>query len=129
MVTKMEVVGSDVQRTCSKSTASVVEAKLFCVGGFGDPSRRGLPATKPMLDRHRGYTRCSLLARVLRALGHEVRLLAPQFVKPYLKSQKNDANDAEAICEARAVRSNIGPAAKSTYMVTKSDVRACARCS
>jgi transposase len=39
-------------------------------------------------------------ARVLRGLGHEVRLLAPQFVKPYLKSQKNDANDAEAICEA-----------------------------
>lgn len=39
-------------------------------------------------------------ARVLRASGHEVRLLAPQFVKPYLKSQKNDANDAEAICEA-----------------------------
>jgi transposase len=39
-------------------------------------------------------------ARALRALGHEVRLLAPQFVKPNLKSQKNDANDAEAICEA-----------------------------
>jgi transposase len=39
-------------------------------------------------------------SRVLRALGHEVRLLAPQFVKPYLKSQKNDANNAEAICEA-----------------------------
>ncbi len=39
-------------------------------------------------------------ARILRALGHELRLVAPQFVKPYLKSQKNDANDAEAICEA-----------------------------
>lgn len=39
-------------------------------------------------------------ARVLRAFGHEVRLVGPQFVKPYLKSQKNDANDAEAICEA-----------------------------
>jgi transposase len=39
-------------------------------------------------------------ARVLRAFGHEVRLIAPQFVKPFLKSQKNDANDAEAICEA-----------------------------
>jgi transposase len=39
-------------------------------------------------------------ARELRALGHEVRLIAPQFVKPYVKSQKNDANDAEAICEA-----------------------------
>ena len=33
-------------------------------------------------------------------LGHTVRLIAPQFVKPYVKSNKNDANDAEAICEA-----------------------------
>lgn len=33
-------------------------------------------------------------------MGHEVKLIAPQFVKPYVKSQKNDANDAEAICEA-----------------------------
>lgn len=33
-------------------------------------------------------------------LGHTVKLIAPQFVKPYVKSQKNDANDAEAICEA-----------------------------
>lgn len=39
-------------------------------------------------------------ARVLRVLGHEVRLVAPQFVKPYWKSQKNDAHDGEAICEA-----------------------------
>ncbi|GAB3479756.1 IS110 family RNA-guided transposase [Azotobacter salinestris] len=39
-------------------------------------------------------------ARELSALGHEVRLIAPQFVKPYVKSGKNDANDAEAICEA-----------------------------
>jgi transposase len=33
-------------------------------------------------------------------LEHEVWFVAPQFVKSYLKSQKNDANDAEAICEA-----------------------------
>ena len=39
-------------------------------------------------------------ARVLQARGYEVRLVAPQFVKPYVKSNKNDANDAEAICEA-----------------------------
>jgi len=39
-------------------------------------------------------------ARELVALGHEVRLMPPQFVKPYVKSQKNDAADAEAICEA-----------------------------
>lgn len=39
-------------------------------------------------------------ARKLQALGHTVKLMAPQFVKPYVKSNKNDANDAEAICEA-----------------------------
>jgi transposase len=39
-------------------------------------------------------------ARELIKLGHQVRLIAPQFVKPYVKSGKNDANDAEAICEA-----------------------------
>jgi len=39
-------------------------------------------------------------ARVLQSRGYEVRLIAPQFVKPYVKSNKNDANDAEAICEA-----------------------------
>lgn len=38
--------------------------------------------------------------RELKKLGHEVKLIAPQFVKPYVKSGKNDANDAEAICEA-----------------------------
>jgi transposase len=39
-------------------------------------------------------------ARELSALGHEVRLIAPSYVKPYVKRQKNDAADAEAICEA-----------------------------
>jgi transposase len=39
-------------------------------------------------------------ARVLQGLGHEVRLLPPQYVKPYVKRGKNDAADAEAICEA-----------------------------
>ena len=39
-------------------------------------------------------------ARELMALGHDVRLMPRQFVKPYVKSQKNDAAVAEAICEA-----------------------------
>jgi len=39
-------------------------------------------------------------ARELAALGHEVRLIPPQYVKPYVKRGKNDRNDAEAICEA-----------------------------
>jgi len=39
-------------------------------------------------------------ARKLSELGHTVKLMAPQFVKPYVKTNKNDARDAEAICEA-----------------------------
>lgn len=39
-------------------------------------------------------------ARKLQTLGHTVKLMAPQFVKPYVKTNKNDAADAEAICEA-----------------------------
>lgn len=39
-------------------------------------------------------------ARTLRALGHEVRLIPPHYVKAYVKRNKNDAADAEAICEA-----------------------------
>ncbi len=39
-------------------------------------------------------------ARKLQGMGHTVRLMAPQFVKPYVKTNKNDAADAEAICEA-----------------------------
>jgi transposase len=39
-------------------------------------------------------------SRELQALGHTVRLMPPAYVKPYLKRQKNDAADAEAICEA-----------------------------
>jgi transposase len=39
-------------------------------------------------------------ARKLESFGHTVRLISPQFVKPYVKTNKNDAADAEAICEA-----------------------------
>ena len=45
-------------------------------------------------------------ARKLEAFGHTVKLMAPQFVKPYVKTNKNDARDAEAICEAVS-RSNM----------------------
>ena len=40
------------------------------------------------------------LAREIGALGHEVKLIAPQYVKPFVKGNKNDFIDAEAICEA-----------------------------
>ena len=38
--------------------------------------------------------------REIEALGHRVRLMAPRYVKPYVKRNKNDMADAEAICEA-----------------------------
>lgn len=41
-------------------------------------------------------------AREITKLGHEVRLMAPQFVKPYVKTNKNDQADSEAICEAKS---------------------------
>ncbi len=40
-------------------------------------------------------------ARELGALGHQVKLIPPSYVKPYVERQKNDAADAEAICQAR----------------------------
>jgi len=39
-------------------------------------------------------------AREIARLGHEVKLIAPAYVKPFVKRQKNDMADAEAICEA-----------------------------
>lgn len=39
-------------------------------------------------------------ARFLQSFGHEVKLIPPQYVKPYVKRGKNDAADAEALCEA-----------------------------
>ncbi len=47
-------------------------------------------------------------AREIAKRGHVVRQISPQFVKPYVKTNKNDANDAEAICEAVA-RPNTDP--------------------
>jgi transposase len=48
----------------------------------------------------RRLKRAHFWARELGALGHDVKLMPPAYVKPYVKRQKNDAADAEAICEA-----------------------------
>ena len=39
-------------------------------------------------------------ARKFEALGHQVKIISPQYVKPFVRRQKNDGNDAEAICTA-----------------------------
>jgi transposase len=63
-------------------------------------------------------------ARELRALGYSVKLIAPQFVKPYVKSNKNDATDAEAICEAM---SRPGMRFVSAKTIDQQDVQAAHR--
>ena len=47
-------------------------------------------------------------ARELQALGHEVVLIPPQYTKPYVDRGKNDAADAEALCEAMSVGRRCG---------------------
>ena len=53
-----------------------------------------------MLGGHGGVLFFSSLGREIEALGHEVKLMPAQYVKPYVKRNKTDAADAEAICEA-----------------------------
>ncbi len=62
-----------------------------------------LPLMRPLQPCLVGMEACDgahYWAREMAKLGHEVRLMSPQFVRPYVKSNKNDAKDAEAICEA-----------------------------
>jgi len=86
---------------------------VFQVHGIGDD---GEVVVRRKLSRSRvlayfgklapclvGMEACSTAhhwAREIAVLGHEVKLMPPQYVKPYVKSQKNDMADAEAICEA-----------------------------
>jgi transposase len=60
-------------------------------------------------------------ARELTKLGHTVQLMSPQFVKPYVQSQKNAPNDAAGICEAVGRPRMRGVPVKS---VTHQDVQA-----
>ena len=65
--------------------------------------RQVLPFFKKLPSSLVGVEACATShhwSRELQALGHTVRLMPPAYVKPYLKRQKNDAADAEAICEA-----------------------------
>jgi transposase len=57
----------------------------------------GLPACVAAMEACCGAHH---LGRLLREMGHEVRLMSPEYVRPYVKAQKNDDRDAEAIAEA-----------------------------
>lgn len=66
-------------------------------------------------------------AREIGKLGHRVKLISPRFVRPYVKSNKNDARDAEAICEAVSVYqehwSQLRGPAPYTYRFLQTDFR------
>jgi len=62
--------------------------------------RRFIKELEPTLVGMEACGSAHYWGRELQSLGHEVRLMAPQFVAAYRKSGKNDGNDAEAVCEA-----------------------------
>lgn len=75
--------------------------------------RRFFANLEPCLVGMKACSSAHYWARQLEALGHTVKLMAPQFVKPYVKTNKHDAADAEAICEA-VKRPNMRFVAKKT---------------
>ena len=60
-------------------------------------------------------------ARLLTSFGHEVKLIAPQLAKPYVKRGKNDAADAEALCEAMSRPTKTGEQQASLMLVGMRD--------
>src|SRR2546421_5334060 len=88
-------------RTCSSYTASTIRERSW----FTRQLRRGqviayFEKLPPCLLGIEACATAHHWARELKALGHDVRLMPPGYVKPYVKRQKNDMADAEAICEA-----------------------------
>ena len=74
---------------------------LFCGGSFAGRRWRSFFAQLPPCTV--GMEACGSAhhwVRVIGRYGHQVRLMPPAYVKPYVKRQKNDSTDAEAICEA-----------------------------
>jgi transposase len=101
--------------------------QVFCVHGCdanGKPVLRKQLSRRQLLSFVANLPRCLVAmeacasahywAREMEKLGHQVRLIAPKLVRPYVKANKNDATDAEAICEAASRPSMRFVAIKST---------------
>ena len=100
-MTKVTTVGLDLAKTvfqvhgADQAGRPVVRKKLRRAQLL--PFFAGLP---PCLVGLEACASAHYWVRELQALGHDVRLIPPQYVKPFVKTNKNDAADAEAICEA-----------------------------
>lgn len=89
------------QRTCSRHNGAAVDGRSCSARSWRDRSSRD----SCRIIRHARWRWRFVPARTigrgnLSAYGHSVRLIAPHYVKPFIKRQKNDAADAEAIAEA-----------------------------
>src|SRR5262245_41551388 len=80
---------------------SMQRERRFCVSSFGVRTFwRSSVDCRPVWFGLEACATAHYWARELRAFGHEVRLMPAQYVKAYIKRNKHDAADAEAICEA-----------------------------
>src|SRR5205085_1811737 len=86
--------------TFFRCTGSMQKERRFCASSFGVRRFWRSSATTSLSGWPGGVRDRALRARELRALSHEVRLMPAQYVKAYIRRNKNDAADAEAICEA-----------------------------
>ena len=98
---QVATVGIDIGKTCFHVVGFDARGGIVLQRRY---SRRQLVRAFTTLPACRvGMEACSgahHLGRLLTTLGHDVRLIPPQYVKPFVKSQKNDVRDAEAIGEA-----------------------------
>ncbi len=99
----MEVITIGIDLAKSVFQVHGVDAAGETVIGKQLRRRQVLPFFKKLTPCLVGIEACATAhhwAREIGALGHEVRLMPPRYVKPYVKRNKNDAADAQAICEA-----------------------------
>ena len=100
---KVSVLGIDL----GKNICSIVGLDAIWCGGFApasqkkDIDRLGRKTARPCIVAHGSLLRrSSSRPSDSRTQGHDVRLMSPEYVRPYIKAQKNDDRDAEGIAEA-----------------------------
>ena len=99
-------IGLDIAKSVFQFTASMRRAMSPSVVGSSDVGVAFFQKLPPCLVGIEACASSHHWSRELQALGHTVRLMPPAYVKPYVKRHKNDAVDAEAICEA-VTRANM----------------------
>ena len=98
---QVTVVGVDLGKTWIEVCGQAATGKVRLTGKHRPAQFKALMAQLPAcLVGLEACGRAHHWARVLQGYGHEVKLMAPQFVKPYVQSNKSDRADAQAVCEA-----------------------------